>query len=69
MGCGRRGSAISPACPRRVDLRGDPGHRPAEKFGFFRALMRFQAILTPRRRLTPAIVLIGANASVASDAG
>ncbi|MES2642887.1 MAG: AbgT family transporter [Myxococcota bacterium] len=41
----------------------------AEKFGFFSALMRFLAILTPARLLTPAIVLLGANASVASDAG
>ncbi len=41
----------------------------AEKFGFFSALMRFLATITPKQLLTPAIVLIGANASVASDAG
>lgn len=41
----------------------------AEKFGFFSALMRGLAVLTPRRLLTPAIVLLGANASIASDAG
>jgi aminobenzoyl-glutamate transport protein len=41
----------------------------AEKFGLFSALMRCLAIATPKRMLTPMIVLIGANASVASDAG
>jgi len=41
----------------------------AEKFGLFSALMRWLALMTPRRLLTPTIVLIGANASVASDAG
>ena len=41
----------------------------AEKFGFFAALMRWLALLTPRRLLTPAVVLLGATASVASDAG
>ena len=41
----------------------------AEKFGLFGALMRWLALMTPRRFLTPMIVLIGANASVASDAG
>ena len=41
----------------------------AEKFGFFSALMRSLAFITPRRLLTPAVVLIGANSSVASDAG
>jgi aminobenzoyl-glutamate transport protein len=41
----------------------------AEKFGFFSALMRAMAFITPRRLLTPAILLIGANSSVASDAG
>jgi aminobenzoyl-glutamate transport protein len=41
----------------------------AEKFGFFSALMRQLALVTPRRLLTPVIVFIGANASVASDAG
>ena len=41
----------------------------AEKFGFFSALMRFLALLTPAKLLTPVIVLIGANSSVASDAG
>lgn len=41
----------------------------AEKFGFFSALMRFVAILTPAKLLTPVIVMLGANSSVASDAG
>jgi aminobenzoyl-glutamate transport protein len=41
----------------------------AEKFGFFSALMRWLALLTPRRLLTPAVVLLGATSSVASDAG
>lgn len=41
----------------------------AEKFGFFSALMRSLAFITPKRLLTPAVVLIGANSSVASDAG
>lgn len=41
----------------------------AEKFGFFSALMRALAFITPKKLLTPVIVLIGANASVASDAG
>jgi aminobenzoyl-glutamate transport protein len=41
----------------------------AEKFGFFGALMRGLAVATPQKLLTPVIVLIGANSSVASDAG
>ncbi|WP_397572737.1 AbgT family transporter [Silanimonas sp.] len=41
----------------------------AEKFGFFSALMRSLALLTPKRLLTPAVVMLGATASVASDAG
>ncbi|MBC7835439.1 MAG: AbgT family transporter, partial [Phycisphaerales bacterium] len=41
----------------------------AEKFGFFSALMRALAFITPQKLLTPVIVFIGANASVASDAG
>ena len=41
----------------------------AEKFGLFSALMRFLALLTPAKLLTPVIVFIGANSSVASDAG
>ncbi len=41
----------------------------AEKFGLFSALMRAMALATPRSLLTPMIVFIGANASVASDAG
>jgi aminobenzoyl-glutamate transport protein len=41
----------------------------AEKFGFFAALMRFLAFLTPRRWMTPMVVFIGANSAVASDAG
>jgi aminobenzoyl-glutamate transport protein len=41
----------------------------AEKFGLFSALMRALAFITPRKLLTPVIILIGANSSVASDAG
>jgi aminobenzoyl-glutamate transport protein len=41
----------------------------AERFGFFNALMRGVAFLTPQRWLTPVIVFVGANSSVASDAG
>jgi aminobenzoyl-glutamate transport protein len=41
----------------------------AEKFGLFSALMRGLALITPRKFLTPMIVFIGANSSVASDAG
>jgi aminobenzoyl-glutamate transport protein len=41
----------------------------AERFGFFSALMRFLAFATPKKLLTPVIVLVGANSSVASDAG
>lgn len=41
----------------------------AEKFGFFSALMRSLAFITPGKLLTPMIVLLGANSSVASDAG
>lgn len=41
----------------------------AEKFGFFGALMRSIAMATPAKLLTPTVVLLGANSSVASDAG
>ncbi len=41
----------------------------AEKFGLFGAFMRFLALCTPPRILTPMVVFLGANASVASDAG
>jgi aminobenzoyl-glutamate transport protein len=41
----------------------------AEKFGLFAVMMRALAFITPKRLLTPMIVLIGANSSVASDAG
>ena len=41
----------------------------AEKIGFFSALMRQLAVVTPARLLTPVIVFLGANSSVASDAG
>jgi aminobenzoyl-glutamate transport protein len=41
----------------------------AEKFGLFGAFMRALALATPKRVLTPMIVFIGANSSVASDAG
>jgi len=41
----------------------------AERFGFFSALMRQLALVTPQRLLTPAIIFVGANSSIASDAG
>lgn len=41
----------------------------AEKFGLFSTLMRALALATPKRFLTPMVVLIGANAAIASDAG
>jgi aminobenzoyl-glutamate transport protein len=41
----------------------------AEKFGLFSTLMRQLALLTPKKLLTPVVVFIGANSSVASDAG
>ncbi|MCK6545125.1 AbgT family transporter [Myxococcota bacterium] len=41
----------------------------AEKLGFFSGLMRALAFLTPKKLLTPVIVLLGASSSVASDAG
>jgi aminobenzoyl-glutamate transport protein len=41
----------------------------AEKFGFFSALMRALALVTPKQFLTPVVVFIGANSSIASDAG
>ncbi|MDX2147905.1 MAG: AbgT family transporter [Planctomycetota bacterium] len=41
----------------------------AEKLGLFSALMRVVALNSPRWLLTPVIVFVGANSSVASDAG
>jgi aminobenzoyl-glutamate transport protein len=41
----------------------------AEKFGLFSALMRWLAFMTPKKLMTPAVVFLGANSSVASDAG
>lgn len=41
----------------------------AEKVGLFGTFMRWLASITPRKLLTPVIVFLGANASVASDAG
>lgn len=41
----------------------------AEKFGMFGAAMRFLAMISPRRLLTPIIIMVGANSSIASDAG
>ncbi len=41
----------------------------AERFGFFSALMRGLALVTPAGWLTPVIVFIGTNSSIASDAG
>ena len=41
----------------------------AEKFGLFSALMRWLAFMTPKKLITPAVIFLGANSSVASDAG
>ena len=41
----------------------------AEKFGLFNAFLRWLALATPRKLITPMVVFLGANASVASDAG
>ena len=41
----------------------------AEKLGLFGAFMRLLAMATPKKLLTPMVVFIGANSSVASDAG
>jgi aminobenzoyl-glutamate transport protein len=41
----------------------------AEKFGLFGAFMRWMALATPRSLLTPMVVFVGANSSIASDAG
>jgi aminobenzoyl-glutamate transport protein len=41
----------------------------AEKFGLFGAAMRWLASISPRPLLTPIIVMVGANSSIASDAG
>jgi aminobenzoyl-glutamate transport protein len=41
----------------------------AEKFGMFGAAMRFLAMISPKHLLTPIIILVGANSSIASDAG
>ena len=41
----------------------------AEKSGFFSAKMRQLAPVTPHRLLTPTIIFVGANSSIASDAG
>lgn len=41
----------------------------AEKFGLFSAFMRCVALATPRSIITPMVIFIGANSSVASDAG
>lgn len=41
----------------------------AEKFGMFGAAMRWLAQIAPKQLLTPIIVMVGANSSLASDAG
>jgi aminobenzoyl-glutamate transport protein len=41
----------------------------AEKVGLFSAFMRWMASITPRALLTPAIVFLGCNSSITSDAG
>jgi aminobenzoyl-glutamate transport protein len=62
-----RNFALMPALP--LIFTAMLGIGLAEKFGFFSALMRWLAMLTPRKLLTPAVVMLGATASVASDAG
>lgn len=41
----------------------------AEKVGLFSSFMRWLASITPRALLTPSIMFLGCNASIASDAG
>ncbi|MBN8596606.1 MAG: AbgT family transporter [Planctomycetes bacterium] len=41
----------------------------AEKFGLFGAAMRWLAMIAPKHLLTPIIIMVGANSSIASDAG
>lgn len=41
----------------------------AEKFGLFGAAMRWLALIAPKSLLTPIIIMVGANSSIASDAG
>lgn len=55
--------------PLGLVLTGMLGIGLAEKVGLFAALMKWLAGVTPRQLLTPMIILIGANASIASDAG
>ncbi len=55
--------------PLGLVLTGMLGIGVAEKVGVFSALMRWLAGITPKWLLTPMIVLIGANSSIASDAG
>ncbi len=62
-----RNFAMMPALP--LIFAAMLGIGVAEKFGFFSALMRWLALRTPAKLLTPVVVFLGANASVASDAG
>ncbi|HEX2837830.1 MAG TPA: AbgT family transporter [Phycisphaerales bacterium] len=55
--------------PLGLVLTGMLGIGLAEKVGLFATLMKWLASVTPKKLLTPMIVLIGANASIASDAG
>lgn len=55
--------------PLGLVLTGMLGIGVAEKVGLFSALMRWLAGITPKWLLTPMIILIGANSSIASDAG
>ncbi len=41
----------------------------AERVGLFSAFMRWLASITPKQLLTPAIVFLGCNSSITSDAG
>ncbi len=55
--------------PLGLVLTGMLGIGLAEKVGLFAALIKWLAGTTPRQLLTPMIILIGANASIATDAG
>lgn len=55
--------------PLGLVMTGMLGIGVAEKVGLFSALMRWLAGITPKWMLTPMIILIGANSSIASDAG
>ncbi|MDX2116296.1 MAG: AbgT family transporter [Planctomycetota bacterium] len=55
--------------PLGIVLAGMLGIGVAEKVGFFAAAMKWLALITPGKLLTPMIVFIGVMSNVASDAG